>query len=160
MHEVGSRVQGADFTGTPYVPVYTMLAVSGCFSALVVQLCLHCCDFQSYQVLTPQFLCFNFLRFYLAIDVMIGNFLCQTGVITNFCQLLDPEGVRQELRLLKSLHVDGVIVECWWGIVEAWTPQKYEWSGYRELFTVIQEFQLKLQVVQDFDLLFYHYYFH
>lgn len=99
MHEVGSRVQGADFTGTPYVPVYTMLA---------------------------------------------------TGVITNFCQLLDPEGVRQELRLLKSLHVDGVIVECWWGIVEAWTPQKYEWSGYRELFTVIQEFQLKLQVVMAF----------
>lgn len=82
------------------------------------------------------------------------SFICQTGVITNFCQLLDPEGVRQELRLLKSLHVDGVVVDCWWGIVEAWTPQKYEWSGYRELFSIIREFQLKLQVIQDFDFLF------
>ena len=64
--------------------------------------------------------------------------------------MIDPEGVRQELRHLKSLHVDGVVVDCWWGIVEGWSPQKYEWSGYRELFTIIREFQLKLQVVEDF----------
>lgn len=85
--------------------------------------------------------------------------MCQTGVITNFCKLLDPEVVRQELSLLKSLHVDGVTVDCWWGIVEAWTPQKYEWSGYRELFTIIREFQLKLQVILDLDFLcfFIHY---
>ncbi|XP_057478971.1 beta-amylase 8-like [Actinidia eriantha] len=99
MDDVGSRVHGTDFTGTPYVPVYVMLAAS---------------------------------------------------VITNFCQLIDPEGVRQELRHLKSLHVDGVVVDCWWGIVEGWSPQKYEWSGYRELFTIIREFQLKLQVVVAF----------
>nr|AOQ26239.1 BAM8 [Actinidia deliciosa] len=99
MDDVGSRVHGADFTGTPYVPVYVMLAAS---------------------------------------------------VITNLCQLIDPEGVRQELRHLKSLHVDGVVVDCWWGIVEGWSPQKYEWSGYRELFTIIREFQLKLQVVVAF----------
>ncbi|GMQ03759.1 hypothetical protein CsSME_00049431 [Camellia sinensis var. sinensis] len=99
MHDVGSREHGTDFTGTPYVPVYVMLA---------------------------------------------------TGVINNFCQLVDPEGVRQELRHLKSSHVDGVVVDCWWGIVEGWNPQKYEWCGYRELFTMIREFQLKLQVVMAF----------
>nr|XP_023927863.1 beta-amylase 8 [Quercus suber] len=73
-----------------------------------------------------------------------------TGVINNFCQLIDPEGVRQELSHLKSLNVDGVVIDCWWGIVEGWSPQKYVWSGYRELFNIIQEFKLNLQVVMAF----------
>ncbi|GLT91354.1 hypothetical protein SLE2022_092450 [Rubroshorea leprosula] len=73
-----------------------------------------------------------------------------TGVINNFCQLADPDGVRQELSHMKSLNVDGVIVDCWWGIVEAWNPQKYVWSGYRDLFNIIREFKLKLQVVMAF----------
>lgn len=47
---------------------------------------------------------------------------------------------------MKSLNIDGVIVDCWWGIVEGWSPQKYVWSGYRELFNVIREIKLKLQV--------------
>lgn len=75
------------------------------------------------------------------------HIIVQTGIINNFCQLLDPEGVRQELNHLKSLQVDGVVVECWWGIVEGWNPQKYNWSGYRELFNIIREFELKLQVL-------------
>lgn len=74
------------------------------------------------------------------------NLWCQNGVVSNFGQLVDPEGVRQELSHMKALHVDGVIVNCWWGIVEAWNPQKYAWSGYRELFNIVREFNLKLQV--------------
>ncbi|KAJ6703802.1 BETA-AMYLASE 8 [Salix viminalis] len=77
--------------------------------------------------------------------VMLAN-----GFINNCCQLIDPQGVRQELSHMKSLDVDGVVVECWWGVVEAWTPQKYVWSGYRELFNIIQEFKLKLQVLMAF----------
>ncbi|XP_040986545.1 beta-amylase 8 isoform X1 [Juglans microcarpa x Juglans regia] len=73
-----------------------------------------------------------------------------TGVINNFCQLVDPGGVRQELSHLKSLDVDGIVIDCWWGIVEGWCPQKYVWSGYRELFNIIREFKLKLQVVMAF----------
>ncbi|KAM0872331.1 hypothetical protein ACQ4PT_038800 [Festuca glaucescens] len=72
------------------------------------------------------------------------------GIINSYCQLVDPEAVRAELRHLKSLNVDGVVVDCWWGIVEAWTPQKYEWSGYRDLFGIIKEFKLKVQVVLSF----------
>ncbi|OEL20838.1 Beta-amylase 8, partial [Dichanthelium oligosanthes] len=72
------------------------------------------------------------------------------GIINSHCQLVDPEGVRAELRHLKSLNVDGVIVDCWWGIVEAWIPCKYEWSGYRDLFGIIKEFKLKVQVYFDF----------
>ncbi|XP_073139020.1 beta-amylase 8 isoform X2 [Henckelia pumila] len=73
-----------------------------------------------------------------------------TGLINNYCQLMDPEGIKEEIHYLKSLCVDGVVVDCWWGIVEGWTPQKYEWAGYRELFNIIQEFGMKLQVVMAF----------
>lgn len=73
-----------------------------------------------------------------------------TGLINNFCQLMDPEGVKEELQHLRSLNVDGVVVDCWWGIVEAWTPKKYEWAGYREMFNIIREFGMKLQVVMAF----------
>lgn len=72
------------------------------------------------------------------------------SLVNGFCKLVDPEGVRQEIQCLKSLHVDGVIIDCWWGIVEGWTPQKYEWSGYRELFHIIRGFEMKLQVVIAF----------
>ncbi|KAG9452912.1 hypothetical protein H6P81_005816 [Aristolochia fimbriata] len=73
-----------------------------------------------------------------------------TGVINTLCQLVDEACMRQELMHLKSLNVDGVIVECWWGIVEQWSPQKYAWTGYRDLFNLIREANLKLQVVMAF----------
>ncbi|MCI00887.1 beta-amylase 8-like, partial [Trifolium medium] len=40
------------------------------------------------------------------------------GNINKFCQLIDPEGIRQELIHIKSLNFDGVVVDCWWRIVE------------------------------------------
>ncbi|GAB4857962.1 Beta-amylase 8 [Ancistrocladus abbreviatus] len=100
-HQLMQDVQSGEnnFTGTPYVPVYVVLA---------------------------------------------------SGIFDNYCQLVDPEGIGLELKHLKSLNVDGVIVECWWGIVEGWSPQKYVWSGYRELFMIVHQFQLKLQVVMAF----------
>lgn len=64
MHEVGSRVHGANFTGTPYIPVYAMLAVSGCFSCFGCLFEFKLLDCQSYQVLTPSFLCFYFISFF------------------------------------------------------------------------------------------------
>ncbi|CAA2984505.1 beta-amylase 8 [Olea europaea subsp. europaea] len=73
-----------------------------------------------------------------------------TGLINNICQLVDPEGIKDELQHLKSLGVDGVVVDCWWGIVEGLNPQKYKWSGYRQLFDIIREFDIKLQVVMSF----------
>ncbi|CAN8246033.1 unnamed protein product [Cochlearia groenlandica] len=76
--------------------------------------------------------------------------LLPVGIIDNFGQLVDPEGVRLELSYMKSLNVDGVVIDCWWGIVEGWSPQKYVWSGYRELFNLIRDFKLKLQVVMAF----------
>ncbi|XP_042393404.1 beta-amylase 8-like isoform X2 [Zingiber officinale] len=76
--------------------------------------------------------------------------LLSSGMMNTYCQLVNPVAVRQELRHLESLNVDGVIVHCWWGVVEGWNPGKYDWSGYRDLFNIIREFKLKLQVVMAF----------
>jgi len=38
------------------------------------------------------------------------------------------------------------MVDCWWGIVERHKPQSYNWRGYRDLFQMVQDAGLKLQV--------------
>ncbi|KAK8587991.1 hypothetical protein V6N13_086948 [Hibiscus sabdariffa] len=72
------------------------------------------------------------------------------GVVDMNCELVDPEGLKNQLRILKSVNVDGVMVDCWWGIVEAHAPQTYNWSGYRRLFQIVRDIELKLQVVMSF----------
>ncbi|PIA49403.1 hypothetical protein AQUCO_01300313v1 [Aquilegia coerulea] len=72
------------------------------------------------------------------------------GVINMKCELVDPDGLLKQLRILKAVNVDGVMVDCWWGIVEAHTPQEYNWSGYKQLFQIVRELKLKLQVVMSF----------
>lgn len=62
------------------------------------------------------------------------------------CELVDPDGLLKQLRVLKSVNVDGVAVDCWWGIVEGHAPQEYNWNGYKRLFQMVRELKLKLQV--------------
>ncbi|OWM88207.1 hypothetical protein CDL15_Pgr003619 [Punica granatum] len=72
------------------------------------------------------------------------------GVIDMECELVDPDGLLDQLKILKSVDVDGVMVDCWWGIVEAAAPQAYNWKGYRKLFQMVRDLKLKLQVVMSF----------
>ncbi|GAB2271701.1 Beta-amylase 7 [Dionaea muscipula] len=72
------------------------------------------------------------------------------GVINIKCELPDPDGLLKQLRYLKSINVDGVMVNCWWGVVEAHAPQEYKWNGYKKLFQIVRELKLKLQVVMSF----------
>ncbi|KAB2597685.1 beta-amylase 7 [Pyrus ussuriensis x Pyrus communis] len=72
------------------------------------------------------------------------------GVINMKCELVDPDGLLKQLRVLKSVNVDGVMVDCWWGIVEGHAPQEYNWNGYKRLFQMVRELKLKLQVVMSF----------
>ncbi|KAL5727470.1 beta-amylase [Ranunculus cassubicifolius] len=72
------------------------------------------------------------------------------GVINMKCELDDPDALLNELRILKACNVDGVMVDCWWGIVESHTPQEYNWSGYKRLFQIVRDLKLKLQVVMSF----------
>ena len=70
----------------------------------------------------------------------------QLGVINMNSELVNSEGLVNQLRVLKSINVDGIMVDCWWGIMEAHSPQVYNWTGYRELFQIIRDLKLKLQV--------------
>ncbi|CAH2069152.1 unnamed protein product [Thlaspi arvense] len=72
------------------------------------------------------------------------------GVIDMNSEVVEAEELLDQLRTLKSVNVDGVMVDCWWGIVEAHTPQVYNWSGYKKLFQMIRELGLKIQVVMSF----------
>lgn len=72
------------------------------------------------------------------------------GVIDMKCELVDPEVLLHQLRILKKINVDGIMVDCWWGIVEAHTPQVYDWSGYKRLFQIVRDQGLKIQVVMSF----------
>lgn len=72
------------------------------------------------------------------------------GAISLKCELVDPDALLEQLSVLKYVNVDGVMVDCWWGIAEANGPQKYNWQGYKQLFQMVQELNLKLQVVMSF----------
>ncbi|XP_022757335.1 beta-amylase 2, chloroplastic-like isoform X2 [Durio zibethinus] len=72
------------------------------------------------------------------------------GVVDMNCELVEKEGLVDQLRILKSVNVDGVMVDCWWGIVEAHMPQVYNWSGYKRLFHIVRDLGLKLQVYFDY----------
>ncbi|KAK4476585.1 hypothetical protein RD792_015742 [Penstemon davidsonii] len=72
------------------------------------------------------------------------------GVMSMKCELVDPDGLVKQLKILKSINIDGVMVDCWWGIVEAHAPQQYNWSGYKRLIQIVKELKMKLQVVMSF----------
>ena len=52
------------------------------------------------------------------------------------------------LRTLHKAGVEGVMIDVWWGIVEA-EPGKYDFSAYRRLLQKIADSGLKAQVCAD-----------
>lgn len=70
----------------------------------------------------------------------------QLGVINCSNKIDNPIGLTNDLNALKKTGVDGVMVDCWWGLVEAKGPKLYDWSAYRNLFDIVREVKLKLQV--------------
>ncbi|CAK9859081.1 unnamed protein product [Sphagnum jensenii] len=55
-----------------------------------------------------------------------------------------------DLDKLRSVGVRGVMVDCWWGIVEAEGPGQYNWKGYDRLFSIVSDAGLDLHVVMSF----------
>lgn len=72
------------------------------------------------------------------------------GVITNDNVLEDKDKLESQLKELKAAGVDGVMVDIWWGIIESKGPRQYDWSAYRSLFELIQQYELKLQAIMSF----------
>lgn len=63
------------------------------------------------------------------------------------CELVDGNVLLDQLSALKGIGVDGVMVDCWWGIVEGERPQEYRWNAYKQLFEMVRSLNLKLQVL-------------
>ncbi|CAK9193496.1 unnamed protein product [Sphagnum troendelagicum] len=55
-----------------------------------------------------------------------------------------------DLRKLSKVGVQGVMVDCWWGKVEAEVQGQYEWEGYKRLFSIVYSASLELHVVMSF----------
>lgn len=72
------------------------------------------------------------------------------GVVTTDNALEDRDGIKKQLGQLRAAGVDGVMVDVWWGIVESKGPKQYDWTAYKSLFKIIQEFGLKLQAIMSF----------
>mmetsp|Transcript_6987 Transcript_6987/g.25759 ORF Transcript_6987/g.25759 Transcript_6987/m.25759 type:complete len:971 (+) Transcript_6987:311-3223(+) len=70
--------------------------------------------------------------------------------VTSVNTLNSPRSLVSALGALNAAGVDGVMVDVWWGVVEAEAPYMYDWSAYRELFDIIHDSGLKLQVVLSF----------
>jgi beta-amylase len=73
--------------------------------------------------------------------------LLQLGTINAENEVSEPEVLNRDLQVLKRVGVDGVMVDCWWGLVESRGPQRYNWSGYHDLFNMVRDIGLKQQVL-------------
>lgn len=62
----------------------------------------------------------------------------------------DEEKLEKQLKELKGAGVDGVMVDVWWGIIEAKGPKQYDWSSYRKLFQLVQKYELRIQAIMSF----------
>ncbi|XP_010915994.1 beta-amylase 1, chloroplastic [Elaeis guineensis] len=51
---------------------------------------------------------------------------------------------------LAAAGVEGIAVECWWGIVEREAPGVYDWGGYMELVSLARRFGLKVRAIMAF----------
>lgn len=51
---------------------------------------------------------------------------------------------------LAAAGVEGIAVECWWGIVEREAPRVYDWGGYLELVFLARRFGLKVRAIMAF----------
>jgi beta-amylase len=50
------------------------------------------------------------------------------------------------LKALKKSGVTGVVVDVWWGAVEADVPQQYHWEGYQRIVQAAHDAGLKVKV--------------
>lgn len=82
----------------------------------------------------------------LVVSVPKLSYPVQLGTITQDNKVAHADGLEKDFAALKAAGVDGVMVDCWWGLVEGQAPQHYVWSGYHHLFNIVRNTNLKLQV--------------
>uniref|UniRef100_A0A6M2EM53 Beta-amylase n=1 Tax=Populus davidiana TaxID=266767 RepID=A0A6M2EM53_9ROSI len=72
------------------------------------------------------------------------------GVVTADNVFEGGEKLEKQLKDLRAAGIDGVMVDVWWGIIEAKGPKQYDWSAYRSLFELVNKCDLKIQAIMSF----------
>ncbi|KAH7438282.1 hypothetical protein KP509_04G008700 [Ceratopteris richardii] len=80
----------------------------------------------------------------------VGTLYTSLDTITMDNEISNVDLLHANLHALRTAHVDGLMVDVWWGIVEKDGPKCYDWSAYRSLFKLIQSYGFKLQAVMSF----------
>jgi len=68
----------------------------------------------------------------------------------NSGQINNVQQLSQNLQKLKSIGVDGVMSDVWWGIVEKRGPKNYNWGPYLDLVELVANHSLRFQAVMSF----------
>jgi hypothetical protein len=89
-----------------------------------------------------------------ALCVTSGNECAQLDILDDNHEVKYGQGpanaqeVALSVDLLKlvKVGVKGVMVDCWWGRVEAGNQGEYRWEGYKNLFKIVSDTSLDLHV--------------
>eukprot|EP00850_Spirogloea_muscicola_P014989 SM000111S18812 [mRNA] locus=s111:412288:415503:+ [translate_table: standard] len=60
------------------------------------------------------------------------------------------KSLEASLQALRAAGTHGVMIDAWWGLVEAAGPGRYDWTAYSELFAMVAKTGLKIQVVMSY----------
>ncbi|GAM22352.1 hypothetical protein SAMD00019534_055270 [Acytostelium subglobosum LB1] len=72
------------------------------------------------------------------------------GTISNENQLVNASTLFDQLSYLQqNSNVTGVMTDVWWGLVEQ-QAQQYDWSGYQQLFALVEKAKLKIKITMSF----------
>lgn len=69
--------------------------------------------------------------------------------VTNDLTIKDANNLKNNLNQLKSGGVEGVMCDCWWGLVEQ-EEKKYEFDVYKDLAQMVADAGLKMEFVMSF----------
>jgi len=69
--------------------------------------------------------------------------------VTQDGRLKDASGLAYMLDRMKAAHVDGFMVDVWWGLTER-KPKEYDFSAYKDLVALAKARGLKMQCVTSF----------
>lgn len=69
--------------------------------------------------------------------------------VTNDNTIKDADGLKNKLSQLKSGGVEGVMCDCWWGLVEK-SEQNYNFNAYLQLTQMVADAGLKMEYVMSF----------
>ena len=69
--------------------------------------------------------------------------------ITNSLTINNVDKLKSNLAQLKSGNVEGVMSDCWWGLVEQ-IEKTYKFDVYKQLTQIVKDAGLKMEYVMSF----------